>query len=289
VIKNKQSLRSLTAFLVTWAFLVLTVTGIILYIVPQGRIAYWIHWSFAGLEKEQWGWVHMMFGGIFIVTGALHLYFNWKPFKKYLAERVKGELNLSRELVASLLLTIIMVTLSIYNLPPASWVFTLNDTIKSSWVTSHELEPPFGHAEEVSLKGIAKRMRLNLDSAVNELRQNNISFDPGESLDTIARNNNTTPMVIFGYIGKHKKQAVPAGKKQWTPEDIEAEFSGIGLGRKSIAELCEVVGVDLTTCLTHLRKGGISATATDGVRDLATANNRNPIDLLKLILIPKDQ
>ena len=36
--KNKQSARSLTAFLVTWAFVVLTVTGIVLYVVPQGRI-----------------------------------------------------------------------------------------------------------------------------------------------------------------------------------------------------------------------------------------------------------
>ncbi|WP_029131881.1 DUF4405 domain-containing protein [Sedimenticola selenatireducens] len=105
MIKNKQSLRSLIAFLVTWAFVVLTVTGIILYIIPHGRIAYWTHWSLAGLGKEQWGWVHMMFGGIFIVTGALHLYYNWKPFKKYLAERVRGKLNLSHELVASLLLT----------------------------------------------------------------------------------------------------------------------------------------------------------------------------------------
>ncbi len=285
MVKNKHSIRSLIAFLVTWAFLVLTVTGIILYIVPHGRIAYWTHWSLAGLDKEQWGWIHMMFGGIFIVTGALHLYYNWKPFKKYLAERVKGELNLSRELVVSLLLTVSMVVLSIYNLPPASWVFALNDTVKSSWVTSPELEPPFGHAEEVSLKGIAKRMRLNLDGAVNELQRNNIRFDPSESLDTIARNNNTTPMVIYGHIGKHREQ-VSASNKQWTPEGIEAAFSGTGLGRKSITELCEMAGVTLQTCLTRLNGDGINATATDGVRDLATAHDRNPVDMLKIILIP---
>ena len=35
MIKDKQSTRSLIAFLVTWSFLVLTVTGIILYIVPH--------------------------------------------------------------------------------------------------------------------------------------------------------------------------------------------------------------------------------------------------------------
>jgi hypothetical protein len=69
VIRNKQPIRSLIAFLVTWAFGVLTATGIVLYIVPQGRIAYWTLWSFLGLNKEQWGDVHIMFGGIFIATG----------------------------------------------------------------------------------------------------------------------------------------------------------------------------------------------------------------------------
>ncbi len=55
MIKNKHSSRSLIAFMVTWSFAVLTVTGIVLYIVPQGRIAYWTLWSFLGLSKDQWG------------------------------------------------------------------------------------------------------------------------------------------------------------------------------------------------------------------------------------------
>ena len=286
MIKNKQSLRSLIAFLVTWAFVVLTVTGIVLYIVPQGRIAYWVHWSLAGLGKEQWGWVHMMFGAVFIVTGALHLYYNWKPFKKYLATRIKGKLNLSRELAASLLLTVAMVVLSIYNMPPASWLFELNDTVKGSWVTSPELEPPFGHAEEVSLKGLAKRMRLDLKGAVEELRRRNVRFESTESLDTIARNNDTTPMAIYGYIRQYREQMTPLARRKWTPEEIEAEFSGTGLGRRTIAELCETVGVGLDDCLARLDKGGMSGAADKGVREIADAHDRNPIDLLKLILKP---
>ena len=99
MLKNKQSSRSLIAFIVTWAFVILTITGLVLYVVPQGRVAYWTHWSLLGLGKEQWGDVHMMFGGIFIITGIVHLYFNWKPFKKFLADRVKGKLQLKQEFV----------------------------------------------------------------------------------------------------------------------------------------------------------------------------------------------
>lgn len=43
-----KSWRSFTALVVTWAFLILMVTGLVLYIVPHGRVAYWVHWSLAG-------------------------------------------------------------------------------------------------------------------------------------------------------------------------------------------------------------------------------------------------
>ena len=286
MIHNKKSFRSLIAFLVTWAFVVLTVSGIVLYIVPQGRIAYWTHWSLAGLDKEQWGWVHMMFGGIFIITGALHLYFNWKPFKQYLAKRIEGSWNLSWELVISLLFTVLVVVLSINNLPPASWVFALNDAIKSSWVTSSELEPPFGHAEEISLKGILKRMQLSQEAALASLKKHHVRFQLSDSLDTIARNNNTTPMVIYGYISQHEKTAKRSRSKPWTAEAIEARFSGTGLGRKSLAELCDAAGIELDTCLTRLEAGAVSAGAEDNVRAVAVAHGLNPIDLLKLVLMP---
>ena len=117
MVSNKQSRRAFIAFLVTWSFAVLSVTGLVLYIVPQGRVAFWTHWSLLGLGKTDWGNVHMLFGGVFIVTGILHLYFNWKPFKKYLAERVKGHLELKRELVTSLGATLLLVAAALANLP----------------------------------------------------------------------------------------------------------------------------------------------------------------------------
>ena len=95
--KNPFNFRSFTAFIVTWAFLVATVTGVVLYIVPQGRIANWVDWQLLGLLKEDWGNIHLVFGAIFIAGGALHLYFNWKPFTNYLAERISGHLHPKKE------------------------------------------------------------------------------------------------------------------------------------------------------------------------------------------------
>ncbi len=230
----------------------------------------------------------MMFGGIFIIAGILHLYFNWKPFKKYLARRVAGKLNISRELLSSLVLTIVILFLSIYDLPPASWVFDLNDRIKASWVTSPELEPPFGHAEEVSLKGIARRMRLDLAAAIEELQARDIRFEPEQSLSTIARNNETTPMVIYSYISRHKQATTAVKRQSWTAEGIEAEFAGTGLGRKTIAELCDVAGVALDVCMATLNNRGVDASADARVREVSSAYELTPLDLLKMLLLPRE-
>ncbi len=229
MIKNKQSSRSLVAFLVTWAFLILTVTGIVLYIVPQGRIAYWTHWSLAGLDKTQWGGVHMMFGGVFILTGILHLYYNWKPFKKYLLEWTRGQFRVKQELVISLLISCIILVMSVYSIPPVSWVFELNETVKDAWITRPELEPPFGHAEEISLKAITRRMELDYAQAVASLNKAGLVFKGEDSLDTIARQNGMTPMAVYSLFSQYKKKGPQPQFSGMTLDELEAYFAGTGL------------------------------------------------------------
>jgi hypothetical protein len=281
--KNKQSVRSLTAFIVTWSFLILTVTGLILYIIPHGRVAYWIHWSFAGMEKEQWGGVHMMFGGVFIVSGILHLYFNWKPFKKYFADRVQGHLKLKQEIITATLFTGVIFFLSVFNLPPASWIFDLNEKIKDSWVSSPELEPPFGHAEEVSLAAISQKMSIDLNAAMLELKKNGISFESKqESLESIARKNDITPMAVYSFIRKFEKRSY-VNINQMTAQQLQVEFSGTGLGRKTLAETMRLIDVDLTTGLNRLKQKGITADENDRLKSIADTHNLTPIELLLII------
>jgi hypothetical protein len=287
MVRNKQSTRSLIAFLVTWSFLVLTVTGVILYIVPHGRIAFWTHWSLLGLEKEQWAGVHMMFGGIFIATGVLHLYYNWKPFKKYLAERMEGHIRVKRELVLSVTLTVLVIALSVLDLPPASWVFNWNAQIKRAWVTSPELEPPYGHAEESSLAGLAKRMDLDLPAAMAALEAEGVRFDSErDSRERIARANGTTPMAIYAIMQRFASAPGRVVLTGLTPLDVETRYAGSGLGRKSLGELLEQLGLDRTTALRRLREANISAEPQDNVRQLAEQHGDTPIELLKIMLIP---
>jgi len=286
MLKNKQSSRSLIAFIVTWAFVILTITGLVLYVVPQGRVAYWTHWSLLGLGKEQWGDVHMMFGGIFIVTGIIHLYFNWKPFKKFLADRVKGKLQLKQEFVIAMTFSVVIMVMSIFHIPPVSWVFDLNQSLKDSWVTSPELEPPFGHAEEVSLAGISRRMGLDLEQGVAALQREGFDFNgPQDSLEKIALANDVTPMDVYAVIRQYEKQREPVPASGMTVEDVEASYAGTGLGRKTLAEVCKSVEIGIISCAESLSIKGFNIDANEKLKQAAERYEINPIDVLKILLV----
>ncbi|MDP4856108.1 MAG: DUF4405 domain-containing protein, partial [Desulfobacterales bacterium] len=77
---NLRKIVSLTALL---SSLLLLVTSIVLYIVPQGRVAYWADWRLLGLTKTEWTNIHVNFGLLFFVSALLHVYYNWKPIVSY--------------------------------------------------------------------------------------------------------------------------------------------------------------------------------------------------------------
>ncbi|MCP5366546.1 MAG: DUF4405 domain-containing protein [Hyphomicrobiales bacterium] len=279
--------RSLTAFIVTWAFLVATVTGVVLYIVPHGRVAYWINWTLAGLGRTGWADVHILFGAVFIVTGVLHLYFNWKPFKNYLAERAGGHLHLRRELWVSLAGTVALVVLAVGHLPPASWLFDLNERVKGAWVANPAYEPPYGHAEETSLAGFARRQGMDLDRVTAELRAAGIAFaGPRARLKDIAAANGMTAMGLYAVIRKLEPPPapLPGGDGGVAAAAVEARLAGSGMGRKTVADFCAETGLTPELAAERLRAAGIRWDGADKLRSIAERHGMTPMDLAKVML-----
>lgn len=74
-----MTMRKITSLTATLAFILMVTTSIILYVVPQGRVAYWADWRMGGLSKAQWGDIHINVGLLFLLALGLHIYYNWKP------------------------------------------------------------------------------------------------------------------------------------------------------------------------------------------------------------------
>lgn len=283
MLKNKHSTRAFIAFLVTWSFAVMTVTGLVLYVVPHGRVAHWSFWTLGGLGKDGWADIHILFGAVFILAGSLHLYFNWPAFVRYLAGRMRGHLQLKRELVTSLSVSVLLVLGALFSVPPVSWLFELNDWVKASWTQDSGREPPYAHAEASSIAVLAKRMGFDPDTAIDALQRAGIAdASAGSTLEGLARAHARTPAAIYALIPKPEQLPL----RDETPLDIEARLTGTGLGRKTIADLAEDEGLSLETGLERLKAVGVIAQPEDSFKTVAKHSGTRPIEIAKAMLVP---
>lgn len=278
--------RGFVSLLTFGSFIVMTVNGIVLYFAPQGRIAYWVNWKFIGLTKEDWGNMHIISSLLFVVVGIIHLIYNWTPILNYLSKKISGGVKWRKELMVAVAISVFIVLGPVYKVPPLNYVIDLSSYLSAQWIKSKEYEPPFGHAEQVSLKTFTKRTNIDFNEAMSELRTQGIKIQSGEdSLDKIAKANKTSPMKIYVLIKKLEKAPSVEKKTAYTPESVEERFAGTGVGRKTLAEICKEIGVDLSLAKERLRSNGVEMNENETMKDASAKRKVNSIDLLKVILV----
>jgi hypothetical protein len=151
------------------------------------------------------------------------------------------------------------------------------------------LEPPFGHAELVSLKTFCKKQRIPLDQAMTELRKAGFKLNnPDTILDEIASSKGTSGMGVYEVIKKlEPKPEVMKPGATWTPEKIEETFAGTGVGRKTIGQIIKDHELDHKTTHQKLNDRGIKAKDDDKIKELAERHDSTPIKILTIILTDK--
>ena len=157
---------SLTAGL---AFIVMVVTSIVLYIVPQGRIAYWADWRLWGLSKEQWGNIHINTGFLFLLSLLLHIYYNWTALLNALKDKAKNWVLFTREFTAALILILVCILGTHFEIPPFSCILAVNESLKDQAALKYG-EPPYGHAELSSVETFAKKVSLDLNQSLKDIK-----------------------------------------------------------------------------------------------------------------------
>ena len=102
--------RSLTSFIVLLSFVAIAVSGVMLFISPKGRVAHWTGWTMGGLEKEEWGSLHLTMAIAFVLGVAFHIYFNWAFLVRYLKNAAAKGVRSKRELgLAAVTITVVFL------------------------------------------------------------------------------------------------------------------------------------------------------------------------------------
>jgi len=264
----------------------MALSGIVAYVVPHGRIAYWTDWSFLGLTKTDWGNVHIMASLLFLTAGAFHIYLNWRPLTSYIAGKKQEGLPQKKELAITSAVLVFFVLSAIHRIPPLSYFADLSESAKGSWV-SREYEPPFGRAELLGLNSFCKKMDIPLDQAITELAAKGINApDVSESLQDIGKRLKISPLQIYMVIKPlEAKEALAIVATSMTPQMVEEKFAGSGIGRKTFTEIASSVNLDTATVRTRLAAMSFEVKVDEPLKQAAERNGFQPIEFLKAVLI----
>ncbi len=194
-------MKKITSLSLGISFIIMAYTGVMLFLCPHGKVAYWSDWHMLGLSKTQYGEIHTTSMLLVLVFGILHIYYNWKPIVSYMKDSSKKLSWTRKEFLIALGLNLFFVVGTLTYMQPLKGFLDFNENIKEYWADKHG-EPPFGHAEESKLVKLCKKMKIDIEVAKDILKQNNIKFDENESLKTIAKRNNTSPDAIYKLIKK---------------------------------------------------------------------------------------
>jgi len=268
------NLRSFTSLYMFLSGSLITITGLVLYLAPAGRVAKWVQWRFLFFTKEQWQALHTIFSFIFLAAIALHLYYNWKPLMNYLRDKAAAGLRLKKELQASSILTVAIFVLILAEVPPLSSLMALGESLTESWATE-EREPPVAHAEELTLTAFASAAGLETEAALRHLTGAGLTgVDSTITMGELAEINRTTPKALAELLAR-----LPATREPVLP----VGSTGAGYGRLTIEQIAAQENLDIATVLARLAEAGISARAEEKLRDLAEAHDRTPGELAALI------
>jgi hypothetical protein len=282
--KFRFSWRAFFSVLSAISFIGMVFTGVILFVVPPGRIANWTGWTLLGLSKDQWIALHDWFSVTFIIAAAFHIYFNWRVLLSYFKSRVSKAFGFRMEWAFALAVCCVVFAGTLAGIRPFSSLMAWNEEIKYSWDTPRR-RAPIPHAELMTLKELAEQLGdVSVETIVGNLEARGIEVESGDVvLGELAERNSMTPQHLYdialGQAGAGRGQG--AGRRGGGGQgggggEQEQGESIRGIGRMTLKSYCEQTGLDVDAAVKKLEDAGYKASSDMTLRDIADSAGVHP-------------
>jgi hypothetical protein len=304
----KFSWRAFFSVLSALSFIGMVFTGVILFIVPPGRIANWTGWTIIGLTKHQWIGLHDWFSIIFIIAAVFHIYLNWKPLLSYFKSKVSKAFALRIEWALALVVCCVVFLGTLGDIRPFSSLLVWNENIKHSW-DSPQRRAPIPHAELLSLAELAEQVGdVSLDTIMSNLKSRGIEVESADVvLGDLAEANNMTPAHLYdialgqagpgrgqgghGQGGGRQGAGGQGGRQAGQQADTQVNTSALhqqegairGIGRMTLQSYCDQSGLDVNEAVKKLQEAGYNASADMTIRGIADSAGVHPSQIRTLL------
>jgi len=173
---RKPSMRSFVSLTLTLSGIAVLLTSLVLLIGPPTHVAHFSAWQFSGLSKCQWNAVHVMTGLLFLLFSLFHVFLNWRPVLAYFRFSGWSHARWATPFLLSCLLTLYVGVGALTGLPPMQQLISWLRVSKTEYVRMYGV-PPYGVAENASLRSIAGYMGWNLDVCLENMKKNGVSLN----------------------------------------------------------------------------------------------------------------
>lgn len=281
--RKRFNWRAFFSVLTALSFIGMAFTGVILFVVPPGRIANWTGWTLLGLTKHQWIGLHDWFSIIFVVASVFHVYLNWKLFVSYFKSKVSKAFALRIEWALALVICGVVFLGTLGDITPFSSLLVWNENIKHSW-DSPQQRAPIPHAELLTLTELAEQVGdVDLETMLANLKARGIEVEsPDIVLGQLAGAYNMTPARLYdialGQVGR--------GRGYGGPERGERHGQGgpgRGIGQMTLKEYCNQMGLDVNMTVQKLQDAGFKASPNMTIRGIADTAGVHPSQIRTLL------
>jgi len=289
-----MKIKRITSLCLSWSFLILIFSSLVLYVLPSGKVAHWANWAFLGLSKEQWAALHTNNGYLFLIACAFHIYFNFSHILNYLKNRNRELTGMNANSLVAFLLVLVFAVMTLLGLPPVSWIQDLNGHFKSQAERKFGV-PPYGHAELSSLREFARRTGLDADDIVRKLLAAGFEgVNASTSISTIAAQNHVSPQTLINALSGEKESDTSerkAGGDACSGTPVSGKESGSGslgvggggYGQKTLKAVCSDLGLDGPATLQRLKSKGYHGKLSDSVKSIAESKGERPSVLVQIL------
>ena len=197
--KKEFKWRSFVSFGMFFSFLIMVITGLILYIAPPGRVFRWTNWRFLWIDLDQWQALHTLFSYLFLGFAISHIFsMNWKVLFSYFTRKTKEGLRRKRELISSSIVILLFITGTLLMIPPFQSIMNIGNWASKTWGEKIGY-PPVAHAEEMTIEEIARvLLNIPLDEYLEKVRKAGFKIEnTKQKLEDVCKQNNVAPYVFF--------------------------------------------------------------------------------------------
>lgn len=191
------------SFNLLFSFLMMLVSGIILYFKPEGSVARWLDWEILSLSKSNWESIHTIFSFLFMIIAFFHiLKIHLFNFFVYLNKKHHYAL---KEFFFALAFCVIVLIGTTFKVHPFQSVYDFGNQLSDMWKESYT-EPDEPISASSALGEIAEYHQVRDSVIVGKLHDAGFSGVKSDlTLNQIASRNDISPQRIYSEITDIKK------------------------------------------------------------------------------------